>query len=387
MNVTIRDRTVHDAPNPANVAAYLATTGWNLSKSRPGHSSLWHTTFEGDSVELLLPLNPQFKDYVERMAETVPLIAAIEKRSQLEVLSDIQTTNADVVRIRYRYASAHDGSIPLDRGESIVQKTRELLMAGACAVLSKRPYFFSSKSQQARDYVQRLRLGQSERGSYVLKVLSPVLPELKPSQIPLPGMAIDPEPPYERLALTQLSKALSSLRNAADEAMTSFEMAVFDRAIQDGVSANLCSALVGIGGPTPQTGDELSIAFSWARSRPAEPSIAHEIVFPCELFPVISEAARIYKGSDTTEETEIRGVIVALKTEQSEGPVSGPVTVRDVTTDRPRKVIVQLDERLHQRAVQAYDRRDEVSCRGVITRSGSNFTMLQPRDFMVLTDE
>lgn len=384
MNVTIRDRTVYETLNPANVAAYLASAGWDLSKSRPGHSSLWHKTFEGDTVELLLPLNPQFKDYVERMAETIPLIAAIEKRSQLEVLSDIQTANADVVRIRCQYASAHDGSIPLDRGEAIVEGTRELLMAGACAALSKRPYYASLKPQQARDYVQKLRLGQSERGSYVLTVLSPVPPELKPSKPTIPGLE---EPPYERLALTQLSKALSSLRDAADEAMTSLRMDAFDRAIQDGVSANLCSALVGIGGTAPQTGDKLSIAFTWARSRTADPNIAREIVFPGDRFTVISEAARLYKGIDVEEEIEIRGVIVALKTDQTQGPPFGPVTVRDVLTTRHRKVQIHLDKRLHEMAIRAYKNRDEVSCRGVITRSGSNSTILQPRDFIVLTDD
>ena len=33
------------------------------------------------------------------------------------------------------------------------------------------------------------------------------------------------------------------------------------------------------------------------------------------------------------------------------------------------------------------DDRDEVSCRGVLARSGTNLTIQQPRDFMVLTDE
>ena len=78
---------------------------------------------------------------------------------------------------------------------------------------------------------------------------------------------------------------------------------------------------------------------------------------------------------------------MALKTEHSEGPPVGPVTIRDFTAPRPRKVLVYLDEYSHRAAVQAYEKRYEVSCRGVITRSGSNFTMLQPRDFMVLTDE
>ncbi|WP_020469989.1 hypothetical protein [Zavarzinella formosa] len=385
MNVSIRDRAVYETLNPTDLAAYLRSANWTAGDNRPGHSSTWRTTFDGQMVELMVPLNRQYKDYVDRMAETVPLIAAVEKRSELEVLGDIQTASSDVVRVRYRYASAHDGSIPLDRGEALVENTRELFLAGACAAVAKRPYFGNFKAQQARDYVQTLRLGQSERGSYVITVLSPVPPQLNPKQVDLFGA--DVEQPYERLAVTQMSKALVALRAAADEAMTSFQTDGFDRAVQDGVSANLCSALVGIGGPSAQPNDELVVSFTWARSRPADAGIAREIVFPGDRFPVISEAARLYRRTAPAEETEIRGVIVALKADHAHGPLVGPVTVRDILSGRPRKVQINLDEPSHRLAWEAYESRAEVTCRGILTRSGTNLAIQTPRDFAIVSDE
>jgi hypothetical protein len=102
---------------------------------------------------------------------------------------------------------------------------------------------------------------------------------------------------------------------------------------------------------------------------------------------VIVEAARLYVGSGTSEETEIRGVIVALKADQPQGPLVGPVTVRDVLAGRPRRVQIKLDERAHRLAWEAYESRAEVTCRGVLTRSGTNLTIQTSRDFAVVSDE
>jgi hypothetical protein len=385
MNDSKRDRFAIDALNPADVAAYLSSAGWKQSEYKPGHSSLWKSTFQGEPVELLLPLNRHFKDYVLSMDDAVLLIAAVEKRPEREVLADLQTAGADIIRVRVRYASARDGSIPLERGEALLENTQELLLAGACAAVSKRPYFATLKPQPARDYIRTLRLGQSERGSYVLTVLSPVPPHLQPAQPSF--FPMEPEPPFERQAVLQVSKALTALRAAADEAMTSFQMAVFEKAVAAGVSANLCAAVVAMGGCDPQPGDELAISFTWARSRPADPGVARDIVFPGDRFAVIAEAARLFRAGAPPDETEIRGVIVQLKADQPEGPLAGPVVVRAELDGKVRKVQIMLDERSHRVAWQAYESRAAVVCRGELTRSGNNLILENPRGFAIVADE
>lgn len=146
------------------------------------------------------------------------------------------------------------------------------------------------KPQQARDFVQNLRLRPSERGSYVVTALSPVTPQLQPPD----GVLFETEPPFERQAVAQMNKALSALRVAADEAATSFQTAVFERAVHDGVSANLCSALANMAGSNAQPGDELGFSFTFARSRPADPSLARQIAFSGDRMPIIREASRVW---------------------------------------------------------------------------------------------
>ncbi len=388
MNARVRDRGVFAALNPGDLAAYLSSSGWRKADGPAGPSSKWLSEFEGEPVELLLPMDRQYKDYLQRMAETIPLIAAVERRSELEVLNDLQTAGTDIVRIRYRYATARDGTVPLDRAEAFVRNAREMLLAGACAAASgiKRKYYASSKPQQAKDYLQTLQLGQSERGSYVMTVLSPVAPLLQPSLFSTVHHH-DPDPPFERRVVLQLRDALIALRRAADEAMTSNSMTAFDEAVEQGVSANLCEAIATMGVANPQPGDELGVGFSWARSRPVEPATEREIVFPCDRFRFIAEAARLYKAEDAPKDVEIRGVIVQLKTDKPKGPLVGPVIVWTVIDGKPRKVQITLTEEWHKQAAKAYESRAEVTCRGEMARVGNNLVLANPRGFAVVDAE
>ena len=147
------------------------------------------------------------------------------------------------------------------------------------------------------------------------------------------------------------------------------------------------SGLVGIGGNSAQPGDELEVSFTWAKSRPLEQGITRAIVFPGDRFPIIAEAARLFRGNAAQEESEIRGVIIALKADQLHGPIAGPVTVRTVIDGRMRKAQITLDETAHRVAWQADESRAEVMCRGELVRSGSNWTLQHPRGFEIVIDE
>src|SRR5262249_22821185 len=151
-----------------------------------------------------------------------------------------------------------------------------------------------------------------------------------------------------------------------------------------GVSANLCSALAALGGSDPQPGDELAVSFTWARSQPTDPAVPREIVFPGDRFPVIAEAARLFRSSAPPEKSEIRGVIVQLKADQPDGPSAGPVVVRAELCGKTRRVQITLDPRSHHVAWQAYESRAEVVCRGELIRTGNNLTLQNPRGFAVV---
>jgi len=355
--------------NPADVAAYLQTTGWGKHDDKPGYRSIWHKEYQGETADLLLPVDRSVGDYVQRMIDAVRLIAGIEHRSETEVLSDLQLASTDVLRVRFSYADAADGTIPLLQGERLVESTRELFLAAGSAVNSRRAYFATNRPEEVRQFVQNLRLGQSEQGSYILTVLSRVSPELKAG-----NLFDEIDPPFERKAVAGLNHALLALRDAVAQAETNFTAGVFQDAVAQGVSANLCTALVNMNSNHPQPADQLRFGFTWARTRPIDAQTPREVVFRAESIPIIQEAARILKATEPMDDQDIQGYVVKLQQREP----GGIATVATVIEGLPRKVTIELTEDDHKRAIEAYEKRIEMACRGRLTRSGQLWSLKDP---------
>lgn len=381
MNHDDHIRSAIAALSPADMAAYLVSAGWNQAEFEADHSSTWTNTYEGEHVELMLPLNRRFKDFNLRAQEAVSLLAAVERRPLLEVLADLQTAGSDVIRVRFRHASAADGSIPLDQGEALIENAREMMLAGACAAVQHKAYYSRRRPEEANRFLKGLRLGQTERGSYILTVHSPVTPSLGGT------LFGDPEPPFERRAITQLANSLVALRKATDAALTAPNAEVFQEAIASGVNGNLCSAIVGMNGTLSQPTDELRFTFTFARSRPVDPDTPREIVIPGDRVPLIQEASRFYRASAPPEESEIQGAVVQLRRQEESGPAAGPVIVMAFVEGKPRRVQISLDEAGHQIALDAYQQGAEIACTGDLVKQGNSWVLQNPKGFSIVPGE
>src|SRR5215469_8520645 len=97
MKVTVRDTTTLRALKPLEVAAYLRAKSWRQEADLAGKGSLWVLDNEFD---ITLPTRRDLGDYVLRMGEVLRTLSNAEGRSELEILRDIQTTTADLIRVR-----------------------------------------------------------------------------------------------------------------------------------------------------------------------------------------------------------------------------------------------------------------------------------------------
>jgi hypothetical protein len=288
MEVAVRDAATLRGLKPLEIAAYLRARGWHKEADLDGKASTWlWREAEGEEIDVMLPLKRELADYVLRMGELLGAIANVERRSQLEVLQDVLTTSADLIRVRARSRDAESGTLPLEHAVTFVERSRDMMMAAACAALDKRLYYATRKAQQVMDYLGRVRMGQTERGSYVLTILSPAAPELKPAQGEL-FME-----PYERLVTLTLVETLTALHDAAREAAMHGDMEPFYEAVGRGVSANLCDAVVGLS--TVSAGEDLDIQVSWSRSRPVEGKVPARVRLGSDSIPIIEEAGRRFR--------------------------------------------------------------------------------------------
>src|SRR6185295_3097822 len=166
--------------------------------------------------------------------------------------------------------------------------------------------------------LRKVRLGQTERGSYVFTLISPVSPALRDAT------AIATEEPFERRVVETLAGALRATRQAAlVSAIRGGDMEPFKNAITQGVSANLFEAISGL---SEASGEQpLEVSFAWARSRALTANFPTRVRLTQDIIPSIREAARVFRATEPLPDFELVGSVVALRRE--EGAPSGTVTV------------------------------------------------------------
>jgi hypothetical protein len=372
MNASLRDPHLLELLRPLDIRRYLEATGWHRSGTAPHSASLWTLRRGRSEYEVLLPVDPQLRDYALRMGELLHTLQAAEDRPVPEIWGDLTLAGFDVVRVRVQPRDGGAGSIILDEGISLVQSTREMLLAAACAAVEPRRAYPTRKPGKAAEFIQRVRLAAPENGSFVVTALTPVPPSLGPA----PGgqERLDVADPYEREVSLTLSRSLAALRQAAEAGSAD----AFNEAVRQGVSANLCSAVAEM--DTAAT-EGVEVSLSWARTRPTPLQAPNRILLPAAAIPVIREAGRVFKETTPVDEFELTGAVIRL--DRPESSRVGVVTVLGFVEGTPRRVTVELEPDEYDVAIRAHQERLPVRCSGVLRRTATTFALEAPHGFEV----
>lgn len=371
------------ALRPLEVASYLRVHGWRQEADLNGKGSVWLLPAEAgrEEADITLPLQRDLGDFALRMGDVLRTLRQVEQRPEPEILQDLMTTSSDLIRVRAPSREADSGSLPLEQAVAFVERARDLVLAAACAAITKRAYYATRKPTKATEYLSRVRMGQTERGSYVLTILSPVAPALAPEgELPLD---LAPSEPYERQVTRTLAEGLAAMEQAARDAAASGGMGGFAHAIQRGVSANLCDAVAGLSAVSP--GEGLDIRIAWSRTRPVTNTMPSRIFLGSDSMPLIQEAARLFKDTAPVEDVELQGFVTRL----ARGPTEtrGEVTLEGFVDGQLRRAIVELGEGIYAEAVQAHEQRQRVACAGDLVKERGGFRLQNPRHFRVLQGE
>ena len=211
--------------------------------------------------EVILPRTERLGDYASVVSRLITIFAEAAGRDELSLYRDLVTADRDVVRARI--TETDDGSLTLNHGVALISGTRGLVLAAACSLRESQQLYRLGANREANELLDSIRLGQTEHGSFVVTLLTPVVSP------PLPSLLReydDSDDPIERLMTRRLSEALAATRDATESA-TAGDGTAFAESIDRGVSANLCDALVKLIGPFPT----LDISVVWARTRPINP--------------------------------------------------------------------------------------------------------------------
>ena len=272
--------------------------------------------------------------------------------------------------------------MPVDSGVVLFQEARNLLLAAACSATRPQKAFRLGGNNTANDYIKTVRFGQTEQGSFVVSLLSPVPLNLDRQNSlfnNLPNISNDP---FERKVTRKLVSGLRATREAVTLANRAYGINPFEERVAQGVSANLCEAV----GNLINTGDGqgVDISVSWALTRtPHEGNV--RVSFDSSDASVLKEASRVLKGRQERPNERIEGYVILLG--RGESQPKGRVRIKAVVDEVMSSVRVDFTEIDYSRVLEAHNLRQIVSLEGDLRREGQRWVLDNPRDLVIFEED
>ena len=378
MKVDITDRKALSNIEPGAVRAYLDAHGWHHVEPYGDHGDVYH---RDESPEIIAPTSRSLRDYPRRISEIVAILSTVEKRDALRVYRDLTTAASDLVRVRAPDAE-DDGSISLERGVAMVSESRDLLLAAACASVRSAATFRTGAMKEAVDYLRDVQLGQTERGSFIVTLLSPVPRDLAPRA---PDLLDDPElgstaVPFSRQVTSKLVESLHALKGALIDVDRGAHIEAFRERVPSGISANLCEAASKLAA----AGDGVGVSLSWALTRPVDSRHASlsRIEFTRAEAATLQEAAHELRHREARPDERLQGVVVRLT---GGADVSREqATLKAVIDGAMTSVNLEPKSSDRDAFIEAYRGGNDVIVEGELERVGQRWMLRKPRHVEVL---
>ena len=371
MRVSIHDRGALLAVSPAALSAYARAAGWKRQQPYRVHSDVYVGEARPD---IIVPRTERLGDYASVVAALIDTFASVAGQDQLAVYRSLVTTDRDVVRVRA--AESEDGSVTLTAGVNLIDGAREMLLSAACSLRERQPVYRAGANREASDLLNRVRLGQTDHGSFVVTLLTPVVPPPMPALFPDPD---DRNAPIERRMTMRLVEALTAARQATERTAAGDQEA-FGDAVAAGVSANLCEALVRLVEPFPT----LDVGVSWAQTRPLA-TASNVVRFGQADAALLREAARSLRDRAPRPDVDLYGFVRLLKRgEEDDDGIIGLATTIDGQSQSVKVILERVD---YEQAIRAHHDRAPVVLNGDLDRMGQRWRLLNPRLTGVIRDD
>ncbi len=367
MKALIIDAMALRAVTPAAISAFARGEGWFRIEEYGEHSDIYAGS---GRPEIIIPRTDRLGDYASVVSRLLAEFAKVTDQDELATYQDLIGADRDVIRIR-AIGGEDDGSVQLDAGVEIVAQARDMLLAAACAARNPQPFYRAGSNKDATDYMRRVKLGQTEHGSFVVRLLAPVPPLLQQPPLPFGSEWVNIEDePMDRMVTRRLVAGLEASRSATEKVLAG-NGAAFEIAVESGVSANLCEAVAGL----IDKSHGLEIVVTWAKTRPT-PEALRKIAFSKGDYEILQEAARTFRLRQPKENVTLFGTVHKLKRDHS--VTKGDITLKAMVDEKPQSVSVKLDETDYSIAIQAHKAHHPVVVTGDMKRVGQRWWLENP---------
>lgn len=353
---------------------YLLSKQWYEDGRIRSVATIWHRADDEDA-EVLVP-QPSAKDYLPRMRQALSSIVTYEGRRAADVVKDILRLFSNVITVRVIHDDTSAGTIPINDGVLLISKAKELLSAAAQSVYAKRRQFSGGAPKEAKAYLEKLMLGQTEIGSYVVNVIAPAEPIVNEHILTVDAISL------AQAITLNLVMSLEALEAASSRYEGEGNLKVFDTAVQAGASSNMCDALLGFSGEKRHRSFEITVSGS---SGPLFENEPRKFAFNTHHVELLEKVSGYYKDDYVLPHRQLTGYITKLSRPKDE--TCGTIIIDSNLGDIERKVRVELSGDDYHMAVLAHDNSKLVRVVGDVHIKSKTAQLLNPVNFGVIEIE
>ncbi|MEU9780676.1 hypothetical protein AB0H92_06790 [Streptomyces phaeochromogenes] len=364
------DTAIPDNVDPNRLRVVLKDLGWQNVGGREGIYARYAPPREGGSPpgmpSVLIPLDNTATDYRQLMHSALLQLAHYRDFWTRSLYPRIALSSSDEFRFR-KESSAPSGLISWRNGERLIECARRTLLAGAKYYLGPERHFVNRHGRFASRYLDRVMMGQTAPGSYIVTALAPPDDQvsLKPSTDSFPS-TWDPGAIRLRTVSEAVAHAVGATVEALDHFRTNGSLAGFESGVVNGISYEMTNAILGIAA----NADESDITIEWDKASTPPAGVESHFEFRASDVPTLAQAAiRLAEDQSTTQISIIGRVHLLAKKQAGSAGVFG---VDSLQSAGPRKVRVRLadDEDYHE-AIRAHEEDLAIQVSGRLEKEGN----------------
>jgi hypothetical protein len=317
---------------PTDLRDFLKSHGWALNeKGLPDRLYvLQHQNFE--RRQLIFPMDVTAPDFEESVGLVFSKLSELMGASRERLISKVQSVRDDVLRLRV-FFDGNDSVLPLSFASSVVSNTEKLLKSGACTALMPRAHHPRLTLSEATQFVERARFGQTENGSFVLRVACPV------NSMDVQGfLGFDGSAPFVRKVTLNVQRALFKLTSAIEADSLDSLVDQLKASSSPEVSSNLCEAIYSMHDDVID--NSLDVGFDWSRLHPPpEDYLLRPVRIQRDYFPRIEEVRRELRSVEVNQVDTFIGTVERLDGEMGQdGRRAGVVVLSLLLADEGESV-------------------------------------------------
>ena len=374
MKVEIRDREALESLSLVSLLSYLKSHEWiDDGPWGRGLANLYLKEHSGKTYDIIVPIRDTLPDYAQAMAEAVEAIATVEERSELDVFYDLAGTGADVIRMRAPNG-ASKGILSLRQNAALLNDAYRMLASAARAAEKPQATYRSRPSAQVSEYLDSVQPLPSYYEGHTLTLHSPV-----PAGIGQTDMGDDYYSPFPRQATYKLAVALDYASAAIDEALFVDALDPFERAVEYGLSANLCDSVAAMA----KQGHGIEIGLSWAEVRPSNVGDS-EFKFSDRSADVLMEAAKTLRRNEPSFDERVTAQVVRLEREPPD--FDGKAVMLSMRDGQLIRIRVEFNERDYDRVIKAFRELRTIALDGDVHSVGNTYVLRNPRNLTLMAD-